>query len=225
MGQTWRDLLFAHWPLSADALANFVPAPLELDAYDGSAWLGITPFVLTALRPVAAPPPPLLATFPEINVRTYVTYAGKPGILFLSLDAASRLAVIAARRFYRLPYFHARISARGADGAVDYASKRIDERGHDARFRGRYAPTGREAEAPPGSLEAFLTERYCLYTLDEDARLLRAEIHHRPWQLRPADAEIAVNVMPPPGVELPGRAPLVHFSARQDVLIWMVEHA
>ena len=224
MGQTWRDLLFAHWRVDADELRPLVPGPLALDVVDGDAWLGITPFVVTALRR-SGTPPPLVATFPELNVRTYVTHAGKPGVFFVSLDAASRLAVLAARRFYRLPYFRARMRSERRGDTVAYQSRRADERGHDARFGGRFSPVGPESHAVPGSLEHRLAERYCLYTTGERGELLRAEIHHPPWPLQTAEAEIEVNSMAPPGVTLPDAEPLLHFSRRQDVLIWALAPA
>jgi uncharacterized protein YqjF (DUF2071 family) len=158
-------------------------------------------------------------------VRTYVTFEGKPGIWFFSLDAESRLAVAAARRTYRLPYFHARMSAERRDGGwVEYSS----ERGRAPRsfvLRGRYRPAGSVFEAAPGSLEYFLTERYCLYTLGSQGDLRRAEIHHPPWPLRPAEAEIDENTMPPDGVRLPAVTPLLHYSGRQDVVIWSLAPA
>ncbi len=225
MGQTWRDLLFAHWAVDPDELRGLVPEPLALDVFEGAAWLGITPFVVTGLRRTGIPPPPLIATFPELNVRTYVTFAEKPGIFFFSLDAASRLAVLAARRFYRLPYFRARMQSDRDGDAVVYESRRIDERGHDACFRARFRAVGAANPAPPGSLEHRLSERYCLYTTGERDEPLRAEIHHPPWPLQPAEAAVEVNSMAPPGVALADDEPLLHFSRRQDVLIWALEPA
>lgn len=220
MGQTWDDLLFAHWPLPVASLRPLVPRELPLDEFDGCAWLGITPFRLTGLRVRGVPPLPRLSDFPELNVRTYVTLGGKPGIFFFSLDAARRYAVVAARRLYHLPYFHARMRARTTARGVDYESTRADRRGHDARLTGTYAGDGTPRPAAPSSLEYFLAERYCLYTLDPSRRVLRAEIHHPPWPLERAEAELRVNTMPPPGVRLPETTPLLHFARRQDVLIW-----
>jgi uncharacterized protein len=223
MAQTWESLLFAHWPLAPERLRTHVPSALPLDTFDGRAWLGITPFRLSGLRLAATPPLPRLSTFPELNVRTYVTVGGKPGIYFFSLDAGSSLAVAGARRFYRLPYFRAEMSIDRDGGETHFASRRIDARGHPATFRAGYGPDGDEARAAPGTLEHFLTERYCLYTLTPDGRVARGEIHHPPWPLRRADADIALNTMPPPGLEVPAEAPLCHFSARQDVLVWALD--
>ena len=220
MGQTWLDLLFVHWALDPSAVRTHVPRPLKLDTFDGSAWIGITPFLLSGLRLAPTPPVPYLSRFPEINVRTYVTLEGKPGIFFFSLDAASRFAVSSARRLYKLPYFEADISVSRSGSRVDYTSRRNDERGHPARFDAHYGPTGPGGPPKPGTLEYFLTERYCLYTLGERGEPLRAEIHHPPWLLLPAEAKISVNTMAPPGIELSDEPPLLHFAARQDVLLW-----
>jgi uncharacterized protein YqjF (DUF2071 family) len=223
MGQTWYDLLFAHWPVEPELLRALVPRPLEVELRDGSAWLGVTPFRIGGLRSRGTPPLPWLSRFPELNVRTYVTYGGRSGIWFFSLDAARRAAVEAARRGYRLPYFHARMSARRTGTTVAYESNRLDE--PPARFSASYGPAGPRLQVETGSLERWLAERYCLYVVDERGRALRGEIHHAPWPLQPARATIAANTMAVPlGIELLG-APLLHFSERQDVLIWALEEA
>jgi len=222
-GQTWADLLFAHWPAEPEVLRPAVPARVPLDTYDGEAWIGITPFVVRGLRPRGAPPPPALSRFAETNVRTYTTIDGRPGIWFLSLDAASRLAVAGARRLYRLPYHHARARVAHDGDRITY---RIERSSQEARLSVRYRPAGPVAPPAPGSLEHFLTERYCLYVLDDELRIHRADIHHRPWPLQVAEAEIEQNTMTLPyGIELPGGPPLLHFSARQDVVIWSLSAA
>jgi hypothetical protein len=222
MGQTWEDLMFAHWRVSATELERVVPPQLPLDTFQGSAWVGVTPFVVRALRLRGAPPVPYLSTFPEVNVRTYVTVAGRPGIHFLSLDAASRFAVSSARRLYRLPYFRAQMSARSGPGGVHYRSRRVSSDGPPAELDAVYGPSGPVFQAPRGTLEHFLTERYCLYTLGDDGRVLRGDIHHPPWPLQEATAEIRANTMAAGhGLSLEGD-PIVHFSARQDVVLWRV---
>ena len=123
MGQTWYSLLFAHWAVRPEALRPLIPQPLELDLREGQAWLGVTPFVVGGLRLRGTPPLPWLSRFPELNVRTYVDYGAHPGIYFFSLDAARLAAVAAARRAYRLPYFHAEMSARHQGGKVHYESE------------------------------------------------------------------------------------------------------
>jgi uncharacterized protein len=220
LGQTWVDLLFAHWRVPEEALRRVVPPQLPIDTCEGSAWLGITPFHVRGLRLRGTLPVPLLSDFAELNVRTYVEVDGKPGIYFLSLDADSRAAVLAARRSYRLPYFHSRIEVTGGDGAIAYDLMRISDDGPPAYFDARYGPEGEELPIVDGSLERWLTERYCLYALDDQQRVQRGDIHHPPWSLHPAWAEIETNTMAMPfGIELEGE-PLLHFSPRQDVVIW-----
>jgi uncharacterized protein len=219
-GQSWDHLLFAHWRVPGEALRAHVPEVLPLESFDGACWLGITPFRVSGLRLRGTFPIPGVSSFLELNVRTYVGYGDKPGIWFFSLDAASRLAVEAARRMYGLPYHHAAMRAHWLGEAVDYVSRRPDD-GH--AFEARYRPTGVAAAPELGTLEYFLTERYCLYTT-RGGELFRAEIHHPPWPLQRAEAEIRENTMAPPGIELEGE-PLLHFSERQDVVIWGLEPA
>jgi uncharacterized protein YqjF (DUF2071 family) len=222
MGQTWLDLLFAHWPVDADALRPVMPPQLPLDTFDGRAWLGISPFLVRGLHARWTPPLPFMSTFPEINVRTYVEVGGKPGIYFLSLDADSPPAVRTARRTYRLPYFHSEITVtRGSE--IEFASNRVSSDGPPASFEARYAPSGDQLPISPGSLDRWLTERYCLYTLDDEGSIHRGDIHHPPWPLQPARAEIRKAEMTRGlGIELSGD-PLLHFSARQDVVLWPIQ--
>jgi uncharacterized protein len=222
-GQTWCDLLFAHWRVPAERLRRLMPPALPLHLYDdGSAWLAITPFVVKGLRPRRTPPLPWISQFPELNVRTYVELDGKPGIYFFSLDAGRRAAVIGARRLYRLPYFHARMRATRVGARIDYESERIDSSGPPAAFRGRYSPSG---EITHDHLARWLTERYCAYIVDESGRPLRIEIHHPPWPLQPAEGELDAQGMADQiGIDLEGE-PLLHYSARQDTLIWPLRPA
>jgi uncharacterized protein YqjF (DUF2071 family) len=225
MGQSWIDLLFAHWPVPEAALREVVPPQLPIDTYDGTAWLGITPFCVRGLRLRGTLPAPVVSSFPELNVRTYVSVEGKPGIYFLSLDADSSAAVRAARRTYRLPYFHSRIRVEREEEGIAYDLLRTSDDGPPAYFVARYGGEGRELPVRDGSLERWLTERYCLYTLDEAGRIQRGDIHHPPWPLRRGRAEIETNTMAMPfGIELEGE-PLLHFSPCQDVAIWTLRPA
>jgi uncharacterized protein YqjF (DUF2071 family) len=180
----------------------------------------VTPFVMRGVRPRGAPPFPFVSAFPELNVRTYVTTGGKPGIWFISLDAGSRLAVQMARLGFSLPYFKARM--RASEGQqIDYTSVRRDWRGGAAEFRGRYQPVGEVYQSQPGHLDHWLTERYCLYSVDDAGALYRGEIHHPMWPLQRGEVEIDSNTMAAAqGIELPEIAPLVHFSKRLDVVGW-----
>jgi uncharacterized protein len=213
--QTWVDLAFLHWRVDEDAVRTLVPAGLELETFDGAAWLGIVPFLLTGLRLRGLPPLPGLSTFPELNVRTYVTRDAKPGIWFCSLDAASTWFVEGAKRIYRLPYRRANMRCERVSEGVQYESAR-----EGADFSARYRGDGDLFHAEPGSLEWFLTERYCLYA-EHEGRLYRAEIHHPRWDLQHGVAQIDANTMSP--VALPDEEPHVLFSPRQDVVVWPLD--
>jgi uncharacterized protein YqjF (DUF2071 family) len=156
--------------------------------------------------------------FPETNLRTYVRYRDVPGIHFFSLDAASRLAVAGGRTFYRLPYKAAEMRVRAHGLEVEYGTRRPDG---SARLEARYRPVGAVFHARAGTLEHFLTERYALYVVLRSGAVMRGDIHHPPWELRPAHGEFSENTLPEAeGIRLPDRPPLLHFSARQDALIW-----
>jgi uncharacterized protein YqjF (DUF2071 family) len=212
-----------HWPVAPSQLEALVPRGLEIDTFEGRAWLGIFPFRLTGFRLRGLPPVPVFSTFPELNVRTYVTAGGKPGIYFLSLDAGRQWAVAAARRFFKLPYYRARMVMRGR-ASTDFFSERMEDASLPRTFHARYRPVGEPFEAAPGTLEYFFAERYCLYTADK-GRVLRAEAHHLPWSLRLAEAELDENTMVPAPVELPAEEPLLHYSLRQDALVWPLRRA
>ena len=223
MAQEWHDLLFAHWPVDTDALRRLVPRELEVDCFEGRSWIGVVPFRMAGVRLRGMPALPGLSAFPELNVRTYVAAGGKPGVWFFSLDAASRIAVQAARVWFHLPYFYSRMACRTTDAEVEYSARRMDRRGAGERFGGRYGPMSSLFYAARGTLEYFLTERYCLYAQRSDGAILRSEIHHAPWGLQKARAEIAMNTMTQGlGVRLPGE-PLLHFSKSQDVVVWRPE--
>ena len=217
MEQTWNDLLFAHWPMAPEILRPLVPQPLDLDEFGGQCWVAVAPFHMTAVRARFTPPIPGISAFPELNVRTYVTFGGKPGVYFFSLDAASRLSVWAARATYRLPYYFASMDVNEADGFIHYRSRRDDGK---ALLRARYRPVKDVVLRAPGTLEHWLTERYCLYTVLRNS-VFRAEIHHEPWPLQDAEAQIEENTMAgAAGITLPGIAPLLHFAKKLQVLIW-----
>jgi uncharacterized protein YqjF (DUF2071 family) len=221
MAQTWNDLLFAHWPVPRERLRQLVPAGLDLDVYDGQGWVAITPFRMSGVRLRGLPPFPGLSTFPELNVRTYVTLDGKPGVFFFSLDATNPVAIAVARLWFHLPYVRARMATRWDGTVIHYDSRRLQRDTPPVVFRGRYHPTGDVFHAQPGSLEHWLTERYCLYAVDTQAHVYRGEIHHVPWPLQPAAADIDANTMTLPlALTLPATPPLLHFARRLDVVAW-----
>ena len=218
---SWHDLLFMHWPIPEEALRSLIPPALHLDTFDGSAWLGITPFRMSGTRPRSLPSVPPLSNFPELNVRTYVTAKDKPGIWFFSLDARNPIAVRLARATFSLPYFDAEMSCHLVGDEVRYRSVRKHRGAREARFAGRYRPVGGPFNSRPGTLEHFLTERYCLYSASRGGNVYRGDIHHHPWPLRRAELEMESLAMTEQiGVKLPEMEPLLHFSKRLDTLAW-----
>jgi len=223
MTQRWNDLLFLHYALPPEVLRPLVPDVLTLDTYRQRAWVSVTPFWISHLRPPGVPPLPWLSHFAEVNVRTYVTRDGKPGVYFFSLDASNLSAVWGARVFYRLPYWQARMKLKGRHGPrIDYISKR-QHGPRPAELRCSYGPASRAFQAGAGSLEQFLCERYCLYSYNRK-RLYRGEIHHLPWQLQEAKVELAENSMAQPaGITLPPQPELAFFARELKVLFWAPE--
>jgi uncharacterized protein YqjF (DUF2071 family) len=246
MAMRWHDLLFMHWPVPAAALRPLIPPGLELQTFDGTVWLGVVPFRMTGIRHRLGPPMPWASAFAELNVRTYVATpgGGHPGVWFFSLDAANPLAVRVARWQFHLPYFDARMTCRadvssggwggdrgkggstadpaaGDDVGVRYASVRTHRGAPPAEFVGRYRPAGPAVAARAGTLDHWLTERYCLYAADRRGVVRRGDIYHDPWPLRPAEAEVERNTMADPlGVRLPDVPPVLHFARRLDVVAW-----
>jgi uncharacterized protein YqjF (DUF2071 family) len=222
----WHDLLFLHWPVAAELLQPLLPAGVELDRFEGRAWIGVVPFRMSGVRPRGVPGLPGASGFPELNVRTYVTCRGRPGVWFLSLDAASAAAVRGARARFHLPYFHARMRCVRRGEWIEYESERRDARAPAAAFAARWRPLAPPSIARPGSLEHFLTARWRLFAATPDGRVRRGEIEHAPWPLQPAecvverDTSIAAHGLPPPG-----GPPLLHFARRLDVAAWALEPA
>lgn len=222
MVQRWHDLLFAHWAVPAEDLRRLVPSQLELDLFQGKAYVAVAPFHMSGIRARFLPPLPGLSRFPELNVRTYVRYQNIPGVYFFSLDAGNLPAVWGARIGYGLPYFHADMSAGYVSGRIEYSSRRVQDP-RPAEFSGRYWPIAEPRQREKNSLEYFLTERYCLYAI-RFGKIFRSYIHHLPWPLQDAAAEIQVNSMAKAsGIELPDTKPLLHFSRFLEVLIWWPE--
>ena len=229
MTQRWNDLLFAHWPMRIAEVERLLPEGLEADVFQGSAWIGVVPFWMDKIKMRGLPSIPGASKFPELNLRTYVrdSRTGTPGVHFFSLDAGSLLAVIGARTMFHLPYYWAQMSIKPrGDREFSYYSRRLLS-GRPVRFAARYrglGPTRKLAQSRPGTIEYFLTERYCLFTRDPLGRLLRADIHHIPWPLEEAEAEISQNDLPASvGLTLPDTKPLLHYSRHLAVYVWPAE--
>jgi uncharacterized protein YqjF (DUF2071 family) len=223
--QTWHDLLFAHWPVPVEALRRLLPDQVQVDTFDGQAWIGVIPFRLSNIHLRGAPPLPGVSAFTELNVRTYVTLDGTPGVWFFSLDADSLFNVTVARQWYKLAYFYSRMSLEREDSTVHFSSRRR-EASPAPEFRASYRPLGEPFQARPGTLEHWFTERYCLFTADRHGRISRGDIHHAPWPLQRAEARIEANTMTAPlSIKLRHAAPHLLFARKIEVLVWAVRRA
>ena len=180
MAQVWHDLLFAHWPIPAAQMAALLPPGVTLDIWEGEAWVAVVPFRMSGVRPRLFPSVPGLSAFPELNVRTYVRVGDKPGVWFFSLDAANSIAVAVARALFHLPYFRAEMGCEAEGESIRYASKRTHSGAPPAELRGSYSPIGPVYRSAPGTLEAWLTERYCLYSADGRGASIGAKFTTRP---------------------------------------------
>ena len=219
LSMRWRDLLFAHWAVDPPTVAEALPDGVSLDAHNGEAYLGVVPFVMSDIRPRGSP---IGLSFGELNLRTYVTVDGVPGVYFFNLDADDRLGVRLARSLFRLPYYRARMDVEtrgdGRNREVRFRSRRLSRNAPPARFVCRYGPEGDFAEPDPGGLDAFLTERYRFFTADDRGRLYRGDIEHEPWRLAPAWAEIETNdLFSANGFDRPAGSPRLRVAAPIDV--------
>jgi uncharacterized protein YqjF (DUF2071 family) len=203
--QEWRDLIFLHWRVAAKDVRPRVHPRLSIDERDGGAWVSMTPFTLRNGRLRGLPP---LPDFHELNFRTYVTHPRHgPGIWFFSLDAASPVAVAAARLSVRLPYFLA--SMERATGWYRSARRFVP-----GRFEAHFT-VGREiGRAPPGSLEEFLVERYQLYSRAAGPAIWRGPVRHPPWPLHSVEvSELREDLSRGAGLHPLGRPDLCQWSA------------
>lgn len=213
--------MFLHWRLAPGVVRTLVPATLELDLFEGVAWVSVVAFTVSRMRPTFLPPIPGLSHAQQINVRTYVERDGVPGLWFLSLDVDNPLAILAARIVYRLAFFRARMEAFENGGIVTFCCKRTDAKGASATFDAAWQLGDRLPAPRPGTLEFFLLERYVMYSGAND-HLLRARIHHRPWPLRRATLRyLASSMLESHGLPEQMDAPMLHGQATPfDVAIW-----
>lgn len=234
LSQSVNDLLLAHFAIEPATLRKLVPEELTLELYDGIAWLTVSPFSVSHVRPSGVPPLPGLSFFSQINVRTYVTMRGKPGLYFFSVDATNLSAVWFARVFFRMQYWHSSIqvsgatiqSRKGAATEIHFRAKRLHgpaaQQG-PARLDVVYAPQGEAEKARAGSLDKFLTERYCVYSWHRQ-KFYCTEIHHQPWPLQRVQVDFRANsIAEPLGLSLPLQPELCHFSRSIKMLAWAPE--
>jgi hypothetical protein len=236
MKQRWADLLFLHWAVDAQTLRARLPAGLELDTFEGRAYVGIVPFTVTGARPTWLPPLPFVSDFHEVNLRTYVQREGRdPGVWFFSLDASNAIVVQTARTLFKLPYRHAHIDLEiqappdGTAHAVDarrwiqFTSRTV--KGDRPELDVRYGPAGAPQAAAPGTLDFFLLERYILYT-ESHGTLYRARVHHEPYPAQPATVPVLrENFLPGLGLARPERPPLAHYAREVNVDVFPLREA
>jgi uncharacterized protein len=222
MAMRWDDLAFLHWPVPVAALEAQVPNGLQLDTFAGQAWIGIVPFRMAGVHARGLPEVPGTNEFLELNVRTYVTDGTRPGVWFFSLDCANPLAVRGARIGFSLPYFDAEMQSLETNSGFDYSSTRTHRGALGGTFHANYGPSSEIMSATPGTLEHWLTERYCLYAQRPTGQVIRGEILHRPWPLQTCKVEILENTLCDSlGLILPTEPALAHFAKRLEVHAWL----
>lgn len=223
MKQIWSNLLFAHYPIKFEVLRKLVPEALHLDSYNGMCWIGVVPFRMSGIRLRGLPSIPGTDQFPELNVRTYVTLDGKPGVYFFSLDAANWLAVKGAKTLYHLPYWHADMEIKNSGTNIEFKSKRLQD--NEIELACSYRPISEPFQASKGSFEEWMVERYCFYTLNSSGVPLRCDILHEPWRLQEAEAEISYNsILSKQGIDVTSDSPIFHFAKKIEVRAWPLVH-
>ncbi|HEX8890593.1 MAG TPA: DUF2071 domain-containing protein [Pyrinomonadaceae bacterium] len=225
MHQDWGKLLFMHWRMDEKHLRPLIPERLEIDTFDGSAWIAVSPFTMWDIRafPPYLPPVPGLSSMHELNVRTYVHLDNVPGVWFFSLDANSHIAVTTARMFFHLPYYTAEMSLEEDEDTINYSSNRTDDDAVDAELDATWRKGEMLPFSQPGSLEFFLTERYCLYTTHKE-KLYRCRIFHEPWPLQKVELlELDSTMIEAQGLPTPKDDPLLHYAEELSVDIWPLE--
>ncbi|WP_248299410.1 YqjF family protein [Halorhabdus amylolytica] len=218
----WRDVFFIHWPVDPAVVEPTLPDSLAVDTFDDRAWLGIVGFRMADIRPRFAP---LGRSFRELNLRTYVRHDGDPGVYFYTLDADDRLGVAIARRLFALPYYRAAMTVRDRGGETRFRSERRHSGAPPATFDATIDPRGERESVEPGTLEAFLVERYRFFT-ERRGSIAVGEIDHEPWPLQDADVTIRDNTLfEASGFETAGEDPHVRYSPGIDVTAGWVRDA
>jgi uncharacterized protein len=219
MKQTWKDLMFVHYPVKSEILQKLVPDVLPLDTFNGVGWVGIVPFHMTGVRLRGVPAMPGTSQFPQVNVRTYITLDDKPGVFFLSLDAANWLAAKIAKTFYHIPYNYADVKVQQNGTFMDFESRR--RAADSVKLVCSYYPVSEPYHAEKGSFDEWMAERYCFYTVNKKGVPLRCDILHQPWLLQRAEAEFSENtLLSEQGMQVENDQPILHFSKRMEVRAW-----
>lgn len=228
--QEWDHLLFLHWEIPADSIARLLPPGLEVDTFEGRAYVGLVPFTMKGVRPVGLPSVRGVSNFHETNVRTYVHARGRePGVWFFSLDAASWIGCTLGRTLFRLPYFHARmaLSASESGGVIRlaYASTRLRPGPRPAITKVVAEVAAPVRPAAVGTLDYFLAERYLLYAA-RGPRLFRGRVHHAPYPLQVAEVrELDETALAAAGIERPDASPIARYARGVKVDVFRLEPA
>lgn len=223
MAQSWQQLLFAHYRVAVDTIRPMIPPELEIDTYDGEAWISIVPFMMNHVHLRGIPSFPTTGKFPELNVRTYVKQGDKAGVWFFSLDAASFLAVWMARLTFNLPYFHATMSLHQSGDTIHYKSVRKHPGAKSAIFNASYRPIAPVQDYAPDSLDSWLSERYVLYSANRQGKVFIGHINHVPWKLQPAEADFQQDdMLKAAGIPVLDTEPLLHYAHSIDVITWAI---
>jgi uncharacterized protein len=224
MRQTWKNVFFAHWPILPERLRPSIPSTLEIETYQQMAWLGVVIFEIEGIYFRGLSPISVVLKFPEVNLRTYVQHKEKPGVFFLSLDVANWASLSIAKRWYHLPYCKAKISYRKEGNIFHCQSVRKGNSNIPITFKGSFTPDSVSYFPEEGTIDHWLTERSCLYSQDRRGNIYCGDIHHKPWPLQKATAEISNNTLPTPfGINISEKKPILHFSNGVDTLFWNIK--
>jgi hypothetical protein len=208
---TWRDVMFAHWPVDPTVVETRMPDQLSVATHDGDAWLSVVGFEMADVRPRWSP---VGRSFPELNLRTYVDDGDTAGVYFFNLDAADALGVSVAQTLYALPYYRAEMRLRREGDAVEFVSRRVQGDDPPARFDATCRPTGDATTPDPDSLTAFLVENYRAYAAGRDGdAVYYVDIDHEPWPIQPAALSVSSNTLfAANGFDEPDGEPLVQYA-------------
>ena len=214
--QTWSELAFIHWEIEEEELKKYIPPSIEIDKYEGKSYIGVVPFNMKGVTKRGYPAPKWISDFPEINVRTYVKYNNKPGVLFFSLDVPSQIAVWIGRIQFHLPYFKAKMLVKTQNDTTHYFHKR-----NNIEFEAVYTAKGR-LKCEKNSFENWATERYCLYSHNKAGDIFCADVHHEQWPLESVDIDIKKNTLLS-GLTVGKQHPTVLYSKSLDVAVYSIQ--
>jgi uncharacterized protein YqjF (DUF2071 family) len=218
----WLSPLFVHWPIAPEKVRPLIPSSLEIDTFDNQAWLTALPFRMAGSRLRYTPALPWLSNFLELNVRTYVRFGETGGVWLLGAEVANPIVARGARLFLDMPFYCARMSCVKANGGLRYSTQRAQRGAPPAQFIVEYRPVGPVYQVEPGTLDDWLTERYCVYSTDRKGRLMRGDIHHIRWPLQQVEAEIQANtLLATLGLNVSQTPSLLHYSPGVAVVAWL----